>query len=163
MDGALDYLLHLTMVNIACFTGFLLFPVAGPLFFCPEKYVVPLHGGVFAWCGQWMHNNVHYPGGSLPSPHCAATTIMIVMLYRHNRRMFVALLPILITIYAATVYGRFHYVWDGLAAICAAALIIRCGPVIARFVTAAVGQAEGTIVRRPEPIAQPEEQKGVLS
>ncbi len=131
--GARDFLLNLAVTNFACFAGFLLFPVAGPLFYDPAQYTVPLTGGLFTWCGRLLHASAHYPGGSLPSPHCAATTVMIVMLYRHNRKMFYAALPTLISVYAATVYGRYHYVWDSAAGILTAVLVLRYTPALARM------------------------------
>lgn len=78
-----------------------------------------------------MRSNVHYPGGSLPSPHCAIGTVMIVMLYRHNRRAFALLAAPLVTIYAATVYGRYHYSLDVIAGIAAAILSLKASPLLA--------------------------------
>ena len=123
--AARDFLLALAVTNIAGFCVFLLLPVAGPLYYRPESYTVPLTGGFFTWCAGLLHASAHYPGGSLPSPHCASTTVMIVMLYRHNRKAFYLALPTLLSIYASTVYGRYHYVWDSVAGILAAVVMIR--------------------------------------
>lgn len=129
--GAHEYLVSFALANVICYCGFMLFPVAGPLFHDAGKYSVSLQGGMFAWCGEWMRSNVHYPGGSLPSPHCAIGTVMIVMLYRHNRRAFALLAAPLVTIYAATVYGRYHYSLDVIAGIAAAILSLKASPLLA--------------------------------
>jgi hypothetical protein len=136
-DGARDFLFNLALTNFACFTGFLFFPVAGPLFYYPEQYTVSLTGGFFTWCGSLLHASVHYPGGSLPSPHCAATTVMLVMLYRHNRKMFYILLPTLVSVYAATVYGRYHYAWDSAAGIATAFAVLKFSPALEKRIVAA--------------------------
>lgn len=124
-EGLNDYLFHLTAVNILCGIGFILFPIASPMFHFPQEFTVPLHGWFFTACGEWMRANLHYPGGSLPSPHCAAGTIMMVMLYRYNKRWFIATAPIFGTIYVAIVYGRYHYIEDGIAGIIVALLVVR--------------------------------------
>jgi membrane-associated phospholipid phosphatase len=125
-----DYLLHLSLANLVCYTGFVLFPVANPMIYYPEVYSVPLDGWFFTWCGEWMRSNLHYPGGSLPSPHCAAATVMIFMLYRYNRKLFFIALPVVLTLYVSTVYGRYHYVWDGIAGIGTSLLILKYSPLI---------------------------------
>ena len=123
-EAAHDYLLRLSLVEIACFTGFILFPVAGPLYYQPQVYTVPLGGGFFTWCAEWIRSHAHYAGGSLPSPHCAVSSVMLAMLYRYDRRSFRVALPLVLTIYVSTVYGRYHYVSDGVAGILAAAAIL---------------------------------------
>jgi len=126
--AANSYLLNLALANILCYLGFILFPVASPLYHWPEMYSTPLHGGFFSWCGEWIRHNQHYAGGSLPSPHCAAGTVMLVMLYRHNRQLFYVGLPTILTLYVSTVYGRYHYAWDGIAGILSAAIVLRFNP-----------------------------------
>ena len=133
--AAREFLLALAATNTACFALFLVIPVAGPLFYQPEAYSVPLTGGFFTWCAGLLHASAHYPGGSLPSPHCASTTVMLVMLYRHNRRAFAVALPTLLSIYLSTVYGRYHYAWDSAAGILMALAMIRVCPRIEKLMT----------------------------
>ncbi len=123
-EAAHDYLLRFSLVNIACFTGFILFPVAGPLYYQPQVYTVPLGGGFFTWCAEWIRNHAHYAGGSLPSPHCALSSVMLAMLYRYDRRSFRVALPIVLVIYVSTIYGRYHYASDGVAGILTAVAIV---------------------------------------
>ena len=130
--AATEYLLALALAYIVCYVGFILFPVASPLYHYPERYTVPLEGGFFTWCGEWLREKGHYAGGSLPSPHCAAGTVMMVMLYRYNRRAFALTVPVFITIYVAIVYARYHYLSDGLAGIVVAILALRIGPSVAQ-------------------------------
>jgi membrane-associated phospholipid phosphatase len=143
--GAYDFILHFALVNIICNWGFMLFPVAGPLFYDATQYTVPLHGGLFTWCGEWMRSNVHYPGGSLPSPHCADATVMIVMLYRYNRKAFAVLIVPLASIYASTVYGRFHYSWDVAAGIAAGIAALKASPALERLSERAASTLRGLL------------------
>jgi len=130
--AAREFLLALAVTNLASFSLFLFIPVAGPLYYQPDAYSVPLTGGFFTWCAGLLHASAHYPGGSLPSPHCASTTVMLVMLYRHNRKAFYVALPTLLSVYVSTVYGRYHYAWDSAAGILAAVGMIRVCPALVK-------------------------------
>ena len=112
-----EFLLNLLTVNVLCGIGFILYPVASQMYYASPPYTVPLEGGLFTTAAEWMRTNVHYPGGSLPSPHCAAGTVMLVHLLRNRRWLGYTFAPLLASIPFATVYGRFHYVWDGVAGV----------------------------------------------
>lgn len=132
--AAHNYLLNLSVTFAVCFLGFMVFPLASPTFHNPGAFTIPLNGGIFTSCVNWIHANHHYPGGSLPSPHCAGTTIMLVTLYRYNRQAFYVLLPTFLSVYIATVYGRFHYVWDGIIGILVAMVVVKSTPRITRWI-----------------------------
>ncbi len=125
-----DYLLNISLIFLACFAGYVILPVASPMYYNPGDYTVPLDGGLWTWCGEWLRQNHHYPGGSVPSAHCAAATGMMVMLYRHFRKGFYVSLPIFIPLYAATVYGRYHYLTDAILGILTAIAIMRLAPAL---------------------------------
>lgn len=144
--GVYDYLFHLLLVNIICNAGFILFPIASQMYYSPHQYTVPLQGGFFTWCGEWMRSNVHFPGGSLPSPHCAVGTVMLMMLYRYNRKALYITAPVLISIYAATVYGRYHYIWDCIAGIIAAVIVLKTAPVLITALQNAVAPLQRKLV-----------------
>ena len=78
-----DYLFTLGFTNVLCDIGFILFPVAGPMATIGNLYSVPLKGYVFTFFGELMRSNVHFVGGNIPSPHCAAATIMWVLSLIH--------------------------------------------------------------------------------
>lgn len=112
-----DYYFRLTLTYFLSYSGFLIYPIAGPLFYQPEVYQNPLSGWIFTYFGEWIRLNAHYPGGNLPSPHCAAGTIMLTMLWKYNKTVFYILLPIIILLYLSTVYGRYHYAMDSITGI----------------------------------------------
>lgn len=123
-----DYLFNLAVVNLTCFFLFFVFPIAGPLYFQPEAYTVPLRGGLFASIGEHIRANIHEIGGNFPSPHCAVATVMWGLAYRYVRPAFFALAPVILSLYVSTFFLRFHYVSDSAAGILAGAFAILAAP-----------------------------------
>lgn len=127
-----DYLFTLGIVNFVCDIGFILYPVAGPLEKIADRYTVPLKGYFFTFWGEYIRNHVHATGGCIPSPHCAAATIMWVMAYRYHRPTFYILSPIILSLYISAFYGRYHYLTDVVVGVLAAWLVILMVPFLMR-------------------------------
>jgi len=123
-----DYFFTLGFTNILCDIGFILFPVAGPIATIGSLYTVPLKGYLFTYLGELMRSNLHYIGGTIPSPHCAAATIMWVMAYRYHRPSFYVLTPIVLSLYVSTFYARYHYVTDAVVGVAVAFLALAIVP-----------------------------------
>ncbi|HLF20299.1 MAG TPA: phosphatase PAP2 family protein [Bacteroidota bacterium] len=115
-----DYFFTLGFTNILCDVGFILFPVAGPLPTIGNLYTVPLDGYVWTYLGELMRSQLHYIGGTIPSPHCAAATIMWIMGYKYYRPAFYWLTPIVLSLYVSTFYGRYHYLTDAVLGVAVA-------------------------------------------
>jgi membrane-associated phospholipid phosphatase len=130
--GMEDYFFTLGLTNILCDLGFILFPVAGPIAAMGDRYTVPLKGYLFTWLGEWVRVNMQFPGGSIPSPHCAAATVMWAMAYRYHRPVFWLLLPVVLSLYVSTFYGRYHYVSDAVLGIATALVAAKLAPALAR-------------------------------
>jgi membrane-associated phospholipid phosphatase len=128
-----EYLLGLAMAYAACCVAFILFPVAGPKWGFEGQFGHGLDGYVFRWLTLQIETYAHFPGGSFPSPHCAAGTVMLCMAYRHSRAAFWAILPFILTFYAATVYGRYHYVSDTVTGIALGAAVAWLTPRLAAW------------------------------
>ncbi|MBN2264364.1 MAG: phosphatase PAP2 family protein, partial [Candidatus Aminicenantes bacterium] len=129
-----DYLFQLGLVNLVCGWGFILFPVASPMYWDKVRPLLtePLTAKFFGSVAEWIRANIHQPGGSIPSPHCAVATVMWVMARKYTRRGFLWLAPIMLSLYVSTVYGRFHYVSDMLIGIAVGLLVILAAPAVAR-------------------------------
>jgi hypothetical protein len=123
-----DYLLTLALANLACFLGFMIFPIAGPLYHMADAYLVPLKGGFFTAWGEYIRTHVHEIGSNLPSPHCAIATVMWLMAYRYVRPAFYLLAPIMISLYVSTFYLRYHYLSDTVLGILTASLVMIVSP-----------------------------------
>ena len=130
--AAEEVFFSLGLVNVLCDVGFILFPVAGPLAFIGGRFTVPLEGWVFTSLGELVRAKLHFVGGSLPSPHCAAATVLWGMAWRHRRWLFWLLAPIVVTLYVSTVYGRYHYVSDAVTGIVLALVVLAVAPRLLR-------------------------------
>jgi membrane-associated phospholipid phosphatase len=125
-----DYLFYIALAIVLCTLGFMMFPVAGPMRHIGDLHTVPLSGHFFTAVSELIRGHVHTPGGTIPSIHCAAATIMWWTSYRYSRPAFFVLAPVILSLYVSTVYGRFHYVFDVLVGIAAAFLTMALGPVL---------------------------------
>ena len=128
-----DYFFTLGFTNILCDIGFILFPVASPMYYIKHLYTVPLDGWVWTFLGECMRKYLHFAGGSIPSPHTAAATIMWVMAYRYHRPSFWILSPIILSLYISTFYGRYHYVTDAVVGIVVAFLALTVAPLLLKL------------------------------
>lgn len=127
-----EYFFILGLAMVLCDVGFILFPVAGPLYWIPGRYRVPLEGGVFTWAGELIRSRAHFAGGSIPSPHAAAATVMWAMAWKHYRPSFWVLAPVILSLYVSTFYGRYHYVTDAALGIATAGLAVLAAPPLLR-------------------------------
>lgn len=123
-----DYLFTLGVANVLCYVGFILFPVAGPMATIGDLYSVPLKGYVFTYCGELIRSYLHYVGGTIPSPHCAAATIMWIMAYRYHRPSFYILTPVVLSLFISTFYCRYHYFTDAVVGILVALVALAVAP-----------------------------------
>lgn len=123
-----EYFFTLGLTNILCDIGFILFPVASPMYFIRDLYSVPLDGYLFTTLGELMRSQLHYAGGSIPSPHAAAATIMWIMAYRYHRPSFHVLTPIILSLYVSTFYGRYHYLTDAVVGVLVAFAALAFAP-----------------------------------
>jgi membrane-associated phospholipid phosphatase len=128
------YLFTLIVTNVACDFGFILFPVASPNYYQPvrELLTVPLRGGFFTACGEYIRTHIHRIGGSLPSAHTAVATVMWLTAWRYYRPAFWVLAPIILSLYVSTFFLRYHYVSDAVAGIAVGLLAVAAAPALAR-------------------------------
>lgn len=128
-----DYFFTLGFTNILCDFGFILFPVASPMYYIKHLYTVPLDGWIWTSLGELMRKYLHFAGGSIPSPHTAAATIMWVMAYRYHRPSFWVLSPIVLSLYISTFYCRYHYVMDAVMGVLIAFLALAVTSVLIKL------------------------------
>ena len=113
---ALDqFLLPLILAYSVCFLGFFIFPAASPRFVLDGGR--ELQGFIFRKIMLYIEGNGQFQGGSFPSAHCAAGTVMIFLSYRFDKKLFAFVCPIILLFFLATLYGRYHYFSDVIAGI----------------------------------------------
>jgi hypothetical protein len=127
-----DYFFSLGLTNFLCDIGFILFPIAGPVAALGTLYHVPLQGYWFTYLGEWVRTKLQFVGGSVPSPHCAAATIMWAMAWRYHRPTFYLLTPVMLSLYISTFYGRYHYVTDAVTGVGVALLALLLAPALTK-------------------------------
>jgi membrane-associated phospholipid phosphatase len=115
-------------MNVIGNLAFLAYPVAGPMAHMKDRYTVPLEGYVWTSVGEYLRNRWQFVGGTIPSLHCANTTVMWLMAYRYHRAAFWLFAPIILSLYASTVYCRYHYITDSVAGVGAALLVWAIAP-----------------------------------
>jgi membrane-associated phospholipid phosphatase len=136
-----------TLYGLA-FLGYTFLPAAGPHIYLAFK--TPLHG----WLLDWTLGTVNRGSNSLdvfPSVHVAASLYLLAFDWKHWRRRFWwVLLPCLMLCFA-TVYLRFHYFVDLLAAV----MVALAGWWIAEKYEASTGERPMLTEKRNAGIAHP--------
>jgi len=109
------YIFSLGLAYLACFVLFVIFPAHSPRFYF--KDIEPAPGYFFRWLMNQVEVWGQYRGGSFPSAHCAAGTVMIYYAFKAGRRTFWLVFPLILLFFFSTVYGQYHYVVDILSGI----------------------------------------------
>ena len=122
----------LALTHTVCNFGFLVYPVASPLWHMADAYTVPLDGWVFTDLGEALRKHLLYEGGSLPSPHTAAATTMWAMAWKHHRRTAWIVAPVIVSLWFSTFYCRYHYVTDAVVGVAASLGVVAVTPWLMR-------------------------------
>jgi membrane-associated phospholipid phosphatase len=107
-----DLLFTSAVAYYISYLGFILFPVEGPRFALWAKHQLEINGGFFTSLAQGLIERAGMEGGAMPSSHVAVALVVLVYAKRHHRLLYWVLSPLVISLFVATVYGRFHYVSD---------------------------------------------------
>ncbi|MCP4580541.1 MAG: phosphatase PAP2 family protein [candidate division Zixibacteria bacterium] len=100
-----------------CYILFSLIPVTGPRLAMADLYTVEFGGFIFKAITEAMESKAMLVGGAFPSAHCSAATVMLLLSYKYDRKLYFWVAPIIITLYISTIYGRYHYPTDVIAGI----------------------------------------------
>jgi len=111
-----EHMLTSLMISFfICYILFSLIPVAGPRLAMADVYTVKFSGFIFKSITEAMEAGPMLYGGAFPSAHCSAATVMLLLSYQYDRKLFLWVMPVIITLYISTIYGRYHYPTDVLA------------------------------------------------
>ena len=109
-----ELVLFLAAVMYGSYLFFILFPVDSP-YYRFDRLAPPLAGHPFFDLVHAMSARGGARGGAFPSAHVSGAVVVLLVAWRHQRRVAVALVPIVAGVIVATVYGRFHYAVDAIA------------------------------------------------
>lgn len=116
-DAALRLGRAVFLAYVPGFAGYLLVPARGPAHAFPELFPAPLQGGFFTS----LNASVVASGSSVfdvfPSLHVLITLSLLAHDARHARRRFLAMLAPAALLSISTLYLRYHYAIDVLAAV----------------------------------------------
>ena len=113
----------LAVTYYASFIFFILYPVYSPYYiFNPHQE--PSGSGFFFNLAHFFSGIGGARGGAFPSLHVSVSTVVLLTVLRHQRRLGWFLLPVVIGIYFATLYGHFHYALDVIAGLLLGTLVV---------------------------------------
>ena len=88
------------------------FPVESPWFAMAGSWHGELHGGPFTAAINFIEHYGRVRGAAFPSEHVAGSCAALWGAWRHRRRLFWVMLPLVLCMCVSTVWGRYHYVPD---------------------------------------------------
>lgn len=105
-----SFIRDLSATMLLCYTLYTFFPVWGPKYF--ETGPIPVSGGICTRIMLHIHENGAFLGAAFPSSHVAATVIPWWYVWKWLPRHRWWITTMLVSLSAATVYCRYHYVVD---------------------------------------------------
>lgn len=99
------------------YLGFIFMPVEGPRYALSHIHNLKLVGIIFTPVAQYIVKVAGLHGGCMPSSHVAVALVVMIYAIRYTRILAWVLTPVVISLFAGTVYGRFHYILDVVAGI----------------------------------------------
>jgi hypothetical protein len=112
---------------VIIYLGYLFVPAHGPVVFQADQYTVALEGGFFyrlVVLGNDMTGGLQ---GVFPSLHVGSSVYLCLFDLQTNRLRGLTYLPIVLLIYVATIFLRYHYVIDLVAGTIIAVACVRMG------------------------------------
>jgi membrane-associated phospholipid phosphatase len=109
-----ELVMLLTTVMLASYLFFIFFPVDSP-YYRSDRVGPPLAGHFFFELVHELSDRGGARGGAFPSAHVSGAIVVMLVAWRHQRRLAYVLAPVIAGVVVATVYGRFHYALDTAA------------------------------------------------
>jgi PAP2 superfamily protein len=96
-----------------CYTFYIFIPCAGPWHYFADlsaRWQFP--GYLFTSTMELILKYGEIANGAFPSSHVAMATVILLCTWKYLRKLFWYMLPVVISLYASTVYTQAHYVID---------------------------------------------------
>ena len=125
-EKARRVLLTTVLAYVACWTVFVVWPVAGPNY-AFEQPSGPVRD---VWSARFVYSMLHAGsavGAAFPSSHVAATVVAVGALWSQWRPMGVALILPAALLVVGTVYCQMHYAVDAVAGLAVAGVALVIG------------------------------------
>ncbi len=112
-SGFRELALAVTLGLALGFLGYTIVPAMGPAF--TEKFAVDVKAFYFQWARDELMDKFRVPRDCFPSLHTCMSLVFLWGAYRHMKKLYWVLLPIVVTIPFACVFLRYHYFVDLVA------------------------------------------------
>jgi hypothetical protein len=123
-----NFLTGWIFVYAISYVGYLLAPAPGPADFLAKEFTVQLQGGSFYRAVQDAVSHSGGMVGAFPSLHVGSSLYLCLFDLKTNRLRGLTYVPLVVMIYGATVFLRFHYVIDLVFGTVIAIGCLRLGP-----------------------------------
>ena len=114
-----EFVFALCLSYSFCYLVFIFFPVEGPYHTLRNLQTVhEMPGWIFTHAVELVEKHGRIHGGAFPSAHVAGSIVALLAAFRFSRKIGWLVLPFVLGVCAATVYGRYHYavdIWGGIA------------------------------------------------
>jgi membrane-associated phospholipid phosphatase len=113
----------LVTISFFGFLGYILVPAIGPMYTLKNEFTVPLvQFSPLLRQGTKLMEVARIQRDCFPSMHVGISFLVWLYAWKNSRRLFWVLAPVILSLWVATVYLRFHYVVDCLAGLILAPL-----------------------------------------
>ncbi|MFN8254268.1 MAG: phosphatase PAP2 family protein [Bacteroidales bacterium] len=109
---------------------FIIVPAVGPQFYFPWPLNHIEAKGPFGYLIKLIHKYGEAPTAAFPSSHVGIISILLILIIKINRLLFIVILPFCILLFFSTVYIKAHYFVDVLAGLASSVLILRLSEVL---------------------------------
>lgn len=123
------------------------FPIESPWFAMAGSWHGELQGGPFTATINFIEHFGRVRGAAFPSQHVAGSVVALWGAWRHRRWLFWVMLPLVLCMCAATVWGRYHYVADVFGGMITGTLGYVIGKWLMKAETAVVAEREAGLAR----------------
>jgi membrane-associated phospholipid phosphatase len=146
-----DFQQFATHYFLALYLGYLIFPLVpaeGPWKTLAGQQTILIEGKwIFRQLNDYLHHKGAIIGGCFPSTHLSAATAVIFGAARVNRKLFWGTVIWFALLFFSTVYGRYHYVVDGLAGLATGAIAFGLSTVLIKRLNPETAASNGQETR----------------
>lgn len=98
-------------------------PVIGPQFYFPTPLNEFHSSGIFGYLLSIIHHYGEVPSAAFPSSHVGIAVIVLILLFKYQKKYFMLFLPLTLMLSLATVYIKAHYFIDVIGGLISAPII----------------------------------------
>ncbi len=106
------YIFDITILYLAHYTVFYVFPVVGPIDLHLARFP---DGVIFIPLMKFLYRVGDSPGGAMPSSHVSVAVLAWVWLYRYSKKIAMMASVFTVSLIFSTVYLSYHYAIDTVA------------------------------------------------